>query len=883
MTKQLQMVFLMNVTLYLKTADTLFNFILINKKCQLTVNSLHVNPAFNELYDLQWFLKNFTVDTVDLNYLDVPLQLLALPKRIRRYQSSQQSTPKSIISKLESIGSDEFAELYKTSVTSSVEEGVHNLCEYMEHVVSVRCVYFYMKCFTENFILQKVDKKYYPKFFYLIDSQPLEEKDFIYLENIAKKFDCKFVVMFDRDFEIFRTFKNVFFFGEKISLEKVEFLIPSFFSVTIIVDNTYNAKLKDLEKIEEFVKNYCVYKLTITTYRSDNGDNNKNVTKLGELESVEILNIENSKVVLSNKLKAKNVLLYNTKCISENAIVSVDYLSMENSECITVNNCNKFGINENEENDKNKFECVLYKNNLSFPFVNITELFLSDVRHFTLPVLTKLEKLTIIHCADSIFNITEKTISNMCLRDLENNLFVFYNETGREMCLHDLSNNSVKIKNKNSIPLSLVFRYCNNIKVFCEVIKIVFLYNSDNIVFVDAQNIGEFVTTKSSSVFLDQTQIENFVVAKTFDFKSFTYTNKVKTFTFLNIHDYKLRETLNCETVQILYKFIVAEECLEIDFSKQIMTKVLSSDNVNIKNARDCQLYFCYGVLKTLKIENLKCCTFEPVDLSLSHLEINNCSFQKTPKSNHNRHSSNFGVIKVNTIVIQNSENISLKLTEDVVQKVGIVNSDVLFQIKYSKDDYVKASQIYVREMQLKNSTCLCLNFQIGKVVLDFSAYKIGDEKCICLPSKVFHVENLKNEKVEFRRIEKVDKLIFSNCSNCEFVFPLISSFQIESATCDHVKIFIPQNCNTFSDQNNTSNGVTITHSDFPPVFDQIFQYTKSRRIFNKHYERIPRIIKEIKQFIIKPHLYDELEASFYIEIYQKYIVNNFGDNLIKK
>ncbi|ELP95330.1 hypothetical protein EIN_217950 [Entamoeba invadens IP1] len=221
------------------------------------------------------YKKNFTIDTVDLNYLDVPLQSLALPKRIRRYQSSQQSIPKSIISKLESIGSDEFAELYKTSVTSSVEEKVHNLCECMEHVLVVRCVYFYMKCFTENFILQKVDKKYYPKFFYLIEHHFLIKE---YLKSSHKMcrnlFELRWSLKEDVYVQVFlyiyiESFVNVMFDNYSIFLSETLHCVAKYYW-NIFNEFFFDSKMnvKTLEKVfyqdRMLITKFAVYLPKIT-------------------------------------------------------------------------------------------------------------------------------------------------------------------------------------------------------------------------------------------------------------------------------------------------------------------------------------------------------------------------------------------------------------------------------------------------------------------------------------------------------------------------------------------------------------------------------------------------------------------------------------------
>ena len=68
---KLEMIYLMNVSLFLKTKYDIKEFIQINKKCHLAISSLKTTPPQFDRFSTEWFFDKFSPDTLDRNYLCV--------------------------------------------------------------------------------------------------------------------------------------------------------------------------------------------------------------------------------------------------------------------------------------------------------------------------------------------------------------------------------------------------------------------------------------------------------------------------------------------------------------------------------------------------------------------------------------------------------------------------------------------------------------------------------------------------------------------------------------------------------------------------------------------------------------------------------------------
>ncbi|ELP90232.1 hypothetical protein EIN_107310 [Entamoeba invadens IP1] len=82
----MEMVYLMQVSLYLPTLKDIMTFITINKKCQVAVTSLKVNPWFSKSDDIEKFCTFFSPDTVNCNSLIVSQKVLETAVYIRNVQ-----------------------------------------------------------------------------------------------------------------------------------------------------------------------------------------------------------------------------------------------------------------------------------------------------------------------------------------------------------------------------------------------------------------------------------------------------------------------------------------------------------------------------------------------------------------------------------------------------------------------------------------------------------------------------------------------------------------------------------------------------------------------------------------------------------------------------
>ncbi|GAB1222441.1 hypothetical protein ENUP19_0110G0010 [Entamoeba nuttalli] len=83
--KQLDMVYLMKVSLHVKDMNDIQNIEMINKKCGAAIHSLKVNPWFTTEKDVNQFCRIFNPPTCNCNLLPVDESILMKVENIRNY------------------------------------------------------------------------------------------------------------------------------------------------------------------------------------------------------------------------------------------------------------------------------------------------------------------------------------------------------------------------------------------------------------------------------------------------------------------------------------------------------------------------------------------------------------------------------------------------------------------------------------------------------------------------------------------------------------------------------------------------------------------------------------------------------------------------------
>ena len=64
---KLEMIYLMNIALYLDNKFDVTNFLQINKKCTNAISSLKINPYNFDKYSNKWLFNHFAPDTLNRN------------------------------------------------------------------------------------------------------------------------------------------------------------------------------------------------------------------------------------------------------------------------------------------------------------------------------------------------------------------------------------------------------------------------------------------------------------------------------------------------------------------------------------------------------------------------------------------------------------------------------------------------------------------------------------------------------------------------------------------------------------------------------------------------------------------------------------------------
>ncbi|ELP86208.1 hypothetical protein EIN_502900 [Entamoeba invadens IP1] len=837
--KRIETVFMMNVSLYFTNKEIVLNFICVNKKCFLSISSLHVNLSFANEKSLVWFLEHFKVNTVDLNFLTTPETFLSEAKQIRNFMLKSRKAPKDILKIVE-----------KFKIGTEVDRSfVELLCESIERLSSLYCKIEFIKIFIETFIEQNVDIAYFPKFIYISNVLDTADEDFVYLENISVKFGCKFIMCVDRQ-PPFPTckHKNVYCFAETLILDKIGVFSPLRCDTTIIVnENTTNDKL---DTIENLANEYLVTKLTMKTVDGSR----KIVNKLPQLRTVEVLILDNLNV--------------------------------------SVLNCNKF---------------------ITLPFTSVTDLTLIEIKKFTLPLFDNLKKLTVKKCIANIFLIPEKCFGGIDVVYSKHNTFIFYNTTGKQIHLNGISQNVIQVVNKTQTLPSFVIKNCKKLNILCEKMWYLELDTNNGIISQCLTSIGEFVINNSNFVFYNKVEIENVMFTNNskmlnslFDIKKSLVFVDVDNFTFeSDVISCNNIGMFNCKNIELKIKentikavFVKCCENITIDNTLNTIENLYNVNNSNMK-VPDCLLKlgdatqkenenfdllkepnefykiqffdalmlkneynkifdFSYGFIETLKLSNLKNCSFLSLKLCCVHLVIENCLMDKK-----------FKIVSANTISIINSQNVQIGLYENVVDEVNCVNSAVSLRICFDELEYVKCLTEYVKVLKLTNSTCFCRNFQVGKVFLDLTNYKENDEKCFCYNTKKFQIENFHDKKIEINRNGDVDEIKFVSCDNCELNFKLISNISITTENCKNMKFYIPKFSKHEFKETPTNELVEL---EVPTFQKQKLCYN------NEQYKEVDNFAfalshtNQFNNFNKNPHLYEDLKTMFYMYLAQIFI-----------
>ncbi|ELP84167.1 hypothetical protein EIN_337660 [Entamoeba invadens IP1] len=890
--KKLELVFLMNVSLYFKSQETILCFIQVNKKCLLSVTSLHVNPSFFDQKSLEWFLRKFTVDTVDLNYLPIDV-IYDNIKLIRNLNLTSTLIQKKLLPQIESIKID-------TKVDSNY---VHILCNSFEKILSLTCSLDFFKAFASTFVNEKINNRFFPKVIHLINSRQPNTTNLSFLEKIVTTFNCKCVVHTDRQPLLATSLiNNIFWRVNTISFGHIttNTLLSNFETTVFFNENVSN---EDLNKLTMFVYDFYVTKLTLTSITEQVIE----ISELPPLEIFDTLTLNNISISNNNKLSAKRVCLNKSKFICDNSIESVESVSIKNSQCFL--------------NDKTRCHDNVNNTEISFPFVNINKLSVNNIESFKLPYLNNLKKLHIKTCSRSKFVLPEKCFSGVTIKNSEHNTFVLNNESGRVIYLKNVVNSEVYIINKTIQPSSVMLTKCKNIQLICEHMKTVVFKKCETILFAHKKNKNESVTQQINTTRSIYTKIENLVICKTGQQISLSNIGVTKNLYLVDMENCEYKENFLdcekvilfnnkkcnieigenhikniivtcCENVNICGAFPVIEsiqninninceiiphikdqhllsnvkdEDEDIDISKEqsMMKDELFNIGLVLRNAVYQSLIANFENVKQLKLINFNGCFITPINLHLEKLEIENCSFNQIK------------YVATNNLLVKNCHKVKLCALEKIIENIEITNSDISLKIDFKNDNYIKASHIFVNNLKMKNSTCFCQNFKVENVFLDFTNYKENDEKCFCLPANNFQVVNLMNNKFTINRINDINEIKFICCENNEITFSMLSKMSIKTEKCNNIKIFVPQFMKLELED---VLSIKVILLNVPPVEKQIAYYSKERRQCEDKVKYAIKNISLIKKIIKKPHLYDDLEIKFYISL-----INEFTHDYLQK
>ncbi|ELP83885.1 hypothetical protein EIN_439590 [Entamoeba invadens IP1] len=187
--KRLEMIYLMNVSLYFEKFGDVQHFIKINKKCHQTICSLHVNPFFLSISDIFRFEKHFHPNTLNFNdceYQNIPKRKRGTPNNVEAFleqitSNLLRNVPNSIsqiiwdrgfshykqfISKVESIYIDfptENRDFEIQNFFGAETRNPHDLTQLFDHIRVLKTSPITLFLLLSQFNLKHLDCKKFPQ------------------------------------------------------------------------------------------------------------------------------------------------------------------------------------------------------------------------------------------------------------------------------------------------------------------------------------------------------------------------------------------------------------------------------------------------------------------------------------------------------------------------------------------------------------------------------------------------------------------------------------------------------------------------------------------------------------------------------------------------
>ncbi|ELP89727.1 hypothetical protein EIN_391980 [Entamoeba invadens IP1] len=605
---RLEMIYLMQVSLYLPTLSDVFTFIQVNHCANSAVTSLKVNPWFTLTQDIERFYDLFHPDTLNCNFLPITIDYFLKPIHIRN--CVLENTPEII----ENITPEICEKMTSLDIMDTFVNENNNpqklfqmIIETLRQKITLSINHFiYFIDFFEQYETRENFKKVFPKnIFVYFDTNNKTFKTTNEVINILlnkiNELPLKYATQIDIDWtytilsmENITLTQNCRNYSNNISIEYADYFTP-FISHNSLTFQTYNlTRISDLHKVEKIIEKSVATKVTFV------GD----VCDLSLLQIPKFVkSISLNKEFVPNFLKPISPyngiipILIGGEQKKTNFVILPDVLNIEEFDSRFVdfqcseefNTVKKVEITNAKIVKKKQIELLdncnkkrIWENKQLFPFANVEELKLVNFSDVCYEQFKKLQQLSLFNVKNVELCINKDCAKNVTCTNCSNCILNIDCESCEtfefDMC-PDFSFNFLNTKNKN-LSVKITNSLNSKISSDTDFMKFLSVYDSSNFEIAKNTKIKKLAISNSTlkkKVGVEAEEVVFEALSECVDI-NFTCTKSVLLF---NIENFIFSNTFDkCEIIKIEY-------CRDFDFifgdSKIQKLAIISSKAIDFK------------------------------------------------------------------------------------------------------------------------------------------------------------------------------------------------------------------------------------------------------------------------------------------------------------
>ncbi|ELP86203.1 hypothetical protein EIN_515830, partial [Entamoeba invadens IP1] len=568
---RLEMIYLMQVSLYLPTLYDVFTFIQVNHCAKSAVSFLKVNPWFTLTQDIERFYDLYHPDTLNCNFLPISFDYLSKPIYIRNCVI--ENTPEII----ENFTPDICEKMTSLDIIDTFVNENNNPQKLFQMIIET----FRQKItMSIDYFINFIDffEQFFPKTFLFIITNNKTFKTtneaINILLNIINELPLKYSTQIDIDWtytilsmENITLTQNCRNYSNNVSIEYADYFTP-FISNNSLTFQTKNlTQISDLHKVEKIIEKSAATKVTFV------GD----VCDLSLLQIPKFVkSISLNKEFVPNFFKPISPYNVNIPILiggeqkKTNFVILPDVLNIEEFDSRFVdfqfseefNTVKKIEITNAKIVKKKRIELLdkcnkkrIWENKQQFPFASVEELKLIDFSDVCYEQFKTLQKLSLFYVRNVELCINKECAKNITCTNCSNCILNIDCESCEtfefDMC-PDFTFNFLNTKNKN---LSVKITNSLNSKISSETdfMKFLSVYDSSNFKIAKNTKIKKLAISNSTlkkKVGVEAEEVVFEALSECVDI-DFTHTKSVLLF---NIENFIFSNTFDkCEIIEIEY------------------------------------------------------------------------------------------------------------------------------------------------------------------------------------------------------------------------------------------------------------------------------------------------------------------------------------------